>query len=442
MVSAKYESVIGMEVHIELDTKSKMFCSCPSEHFGKPPNSQVCPVCLGLPGALPVPNIEAIKKTQLIGLALGCKLRDFSKFDRKNYFYPDIPKGYQISQYDMPFCYEGKLDYLTEFQVKKMVRVRRVHMEEDTAKMIHIDGASLIDFNRSGVPLVEIVSEPDIHDSQDLRDYLKALIRVIRHLDLSSCDMEKGTLRLEANVSVRKVGSNDLPKYKVEIKNVNSFRYIAHAIDYEFSRQIEILERGETPLQETRGFDENRGVTVSQRVKEEANDYRYFPEPDIPPSRFPEGYVETLRKQISQLPQQAAERLKLQYNFSDHYVNVLTNSPEVLMKFDRLVASGSTHDVSPDEIANAIVNRRVDISLPVEQIIQKFVSAKVTTVTTLDISTHIKEVINENPKAIEDYKKGKKGAIEFLVGRLMAKLKGRMDPVSARKILEQTLQDK
>lgn len=436
-----YEVVIGMEVHIELETKSKMFCACPADHFGKAVNSQTCPICLGLPGALPVPNGEAIGRVQLIGEALGCNLSGFSKFDRKNYFYPDLPKGYQISQYDLPLCVAGRLEFVTGSGAKKTVGIRRVHLEEDTAKMVHEEGASLVDFNRSGVPLAEIVSEPDMRSSEEVKEYLKALVKRIKHLGVSSCDMEKGTLRLEANISVRKAGTEELPGYKVEVKNVNSFRFIASAIDFEKVRQMEIIDKGGSPIQETRGFDENRGVTVGQREKEEAKDYRYFPEPDIPPFRFAESYLLKVKQGMGELPEEAAERLKKLYKLSDGYIAVLTESPERLRMFNRMVEIGQKQGVGATKIANAIVNRRVDLSLAEEEIVSKLANVRPSVDEGQDFSSEVQAVLIENPGPVADYKKGKNGVIDFLVGQIMKRLKGKADPVSVRSALESKLKE-
>jgi aspartyl-tRNA(Asn)/glutamyl-tRNA(Gln) amidotransferase subunit B len=293
---AKYIPVIGMEIHVELKTKSKMFCRCQNSlEEEKIPNDNICPVCTGQPGTLPVPNAEAIKFVQMAGLALNCKLNKKSKFDRKNYFYPDIPKGYQISQYDQPLCQGGYLEV-----DNKKIGITRIHLEEDTGKLMHPKGTeySLIDFNRAGVPLMELVTEPDIESGQEARLFCQKLQQIFRYLEISDADMEKGQMRCEVNISLHQEGEEKLGGTKVEVKNINSFKFVEKSIDYEIKRQTEILASGEKIMQETRGYDSVQNITVSQRKKESAHDYRYFPEPDIPPLEFSEADMENLKRHL------------------------------------------------------------------------------------------------------------------------------------------------
>ena len=285
----KYTPVIGLEVHVELKTNSKMFCRCSADYFGKKPNTHTCPVCLGLPGALPYPNKKAIEWCLMIGLALNCEISLFSKFDRKNYFYPDLPKGYQISQYDEPFCKNGFIDLSN----KKRVGIRRVHMEEDTGKLIHEGNSTLIDFNRSGVPLVEIVTDPDFESAGEVVEYLKKIQQIVRTLGVSNADLERGDMRMEPNISLKNEGQKELPKYRIEVKNINSFKLVDKAIEAEIDRQTQ--NPGQR-FQATMRYDEKTNTTVTMRLKEEAADYRYFPEPDIPPFHWQQAYIEKLKK--------------------------------------------------------------------------------------------------------------------------------------------------
>ncbi|MBI5449241.1 Asp-tRNA(Asn)/Glu-tRNA(Gln) amidotransferase subunit GatB, partial [Candidatus Gottesmanbacteria bacterium] len=396
-----YTPVIGLEIHVELKTKSKMFCRCKNDPFfaGKP-NIYTCPVCLGLPGALPVPNRKAVEWTILLGLALGCTINENSKFDRKHYFYPDLPKGYQISQYDQPLAIEGSLG---------RIRIRRVHLEEDTGKLIHsiIDGkaVTLVDFNRSGVPLVEIVTEPDIMSGEEAKIFLKNLQQIVRYLGISDADMEKGSMRLEPNISVRAISSQQsaasqkLPDYKVEVKNINSFNFVKRAIEYEVARHVEVLKQGKTPAQETRGWNETKGITVAQRTKEEAADYRYFPEPDIPPMKWGKSQITNLKSQIGELPDEKKTRFMKGYELNEYDASIITETKEKAEYFEE--AAKVNGQVTPKTIANWMINRNIDINevLPV-QLIERIIKAKqVTAVSDDELEKVIMQVISENQKA-------------------------------------------
>ena len=392
-----WQTVLGFEIHIELSTKSKMFCGCPADHFAKEPNTQICPVCLGLPGALPVPNVRAIEWCIKLGLALGCKISLKSKFDRKNYFYPDLPKGYQISQYDQPFCINGEL---------LGHKIRRVHLEEDTGKLQHLGPETLIDFNRSGVPLVEVVTEADFKDSNDSDLFLKELQQIVRALDISTADMEKGSMRLEANISVKPSEIMGFPPYKVEIKNVNSFRFVKKAVDFEVVRQTKLLEQGKTPVQETRGFKETTGETFSQRIKEEAHDYRYFPEPDIPPFEFTPEQIETWRRELPILPFE--KRLQLiKLGISEINAITIVSSSARLQKFDEL---SKIH--GPVLVANAIINS------PIENLKNLSISEKALFTDEAKIREVAEKVIASNNQIIESIKAGKLQAIGALIGQI------------------------
>ncbi len=396
----KYTPVIGLEVHVELKTKSKMFCSCSADYFGKEPNSHTCPVCLGLPGALPVPNKLAIAWCIKIALALNCKINEFSKFDRKNYFYPDLAKGYQISQYDLPFGHDGKMI----LKSGKIIRIRRVHMEEDTGKLSHLSvdekRVSLIDFNRSSVPLVEIVTEADFSNATDVKEYLEKLQQVVRYLDVSNADMEKGEMRLEPNISLSTkipstdqnhfIDEKDLPNYKVEVKNINSFKFVEKAITFEIARQQELLDKKETPAQETRGWDEKKQRTFSQRLKEDAMDYRYFPEPDIPPIITTKAEISRLKDEVPELADKRSMRFEEQYAIPSYDAEILTREKALADFFEETVSlchpersdnevKGS-HTITAKEIANAIINKKIDYTaISPAELVKQIVGGKQTT---------------------------------------------------------------
>jgi aspartyl-tRNA(Asn)/glutamyl-tRNA(Gln) amidotransferase subunit B len=422
-----------------------MFCGCPAEHFGIAPNTHTCPVCLGLPGALPVPNKKAVEWTIMLGLALGCKISSVSKFDRKNYFYPDLPKGYQISQYDQPLCVDGSL-LIGEEKSNKSIRISRVHLEEDTGKLQHQNETTLVDFNRSGVPLVEIVTEPDFRSIEEVDRYLKKLQRIVRYLGISGADMEKGSMRLEPSISIavqetgnkkQETNLSKLPEYRVELKNINSFRFARKALEYEIKRQTEILEQGETPAQQTRGWSETKNATVLQREKEEANDYRYFPEPDIPPMRFTKSQIADLKLHIPELPDVKIARFQKDYGLSQYSSDILAEDKAVADYFETAV--GLSPEMTND-IANWIINRRIDINsvLPAQLIIQLKTSQRSSQIDEEELEKIVRRVLQENPKALEEYRKGKLGVIGFLIGSV-AKIDPKIDRVQIRRSLERIL---
>lgn len=390
----KNQPIIGLEVHVELATKSKMFCGCPAEHFGKMPNTQTCPVCLGLPGALPVPNKKAIEWTIKLALALGCKINLESHFDRKNYFYPDLPKGYQITQYETPFGEWGSLG---------KIRIRRVHLEEDTGKLQHNGVETTIDFNRSGVPLVEIVTEPDFRSLEEVDTYLKKLQRIIRYLGISNADMEKGSMRLEPSISlavipaVAGIHNLELPNYRVELKNINSFKFVKKALEYEIERQ-----KTEPHVMQTRGWDENKGVTFPQRGKEEAHDYRYFPEPDIPPIILNSNYVLSI-KYYGELPDEKLARFIKQYGLTNYQANILTESIKIADDFEEKIRNNPGFIAL--DVANAVINKR------------PLMTKSTTPVNEEELNVIIKKVLAENSQAVLDYKSGKTQILGFLVGQ-------------------------
>lgn len=431
-----YKVIIGLETHVELKTVSKMFCGCKNDpfHAGKP-NIYTCPVCLGLPGALPVANKKAIEWTIRLGLALGCKINSLSKFDRKHYFYPDLPKGYQISQYDMPFCYGGKIE--TSFGT---VGITRVHLEEDTGKLMHetVNGrkVSLVDFNRSGVPLVEIVTEPEIYSSGQAKEYAKKLRQIVRYLDISDCDMEKGGMRLEANISLLyqksniknqndsvKIKNEDLPKYKVELKNINSFRFLERGIEYEIERQKEILETGKTPVQETRGFNAEKGITYSQRTKEEAADYRYFPDPDIPPIRIDERWMGEIKDSLSQSRDGLLADWQKKYQLKPETVELLFETADEAKWFDSLFAEAAEQKIPVEKLANQLVHKKTGSVFfkdsPTKAIDDYKKTTAVADISDEDLKEIIGKVLKDNPGAVSDFKSGKSNAMNFFVGQVM-----------------------
>ena len=478
-----YIPTIGLEIHAELKTKSKMFCSSLNDPLEQHPNVNVCPICMGHPGTLPVANKVAIKKVQKVGLALSCNLTLFSKFDRKNYFYPDLPKGYQITQYDLPFCKDGYLDI-----AGRRIRITRIHLEEDTGRLLHPAGAdySLVDFNRAGVPLMELVTEPDITSAQEAKAFAQELQMLFRYLAASDANMEKGQMRVEANVSVRLKEQEQLGT-KVEVKNLNSFRAVERAITFEIARQSQVLESGQKVILETRGWDATKGETFSQREKEEAHHYRYFPEPDIPPFRFTKEEFDELKSELPELPWQRRERLAAEYklgpketevfvqqkDIGEYFEKVVSElgpnlTPERLQKLTKLSANYIITDligllkskdflnqvlITPENFAELVLLiEKGEISSPIAKQVLKEMFAKggdpsqiieekgLTQVSDeASIQKIAKEVLQKNPKAVADYNKGKENALQFLVGQLMARTKGTVNPETARTILQSLL---
>src|SRR5579859_673113 len=352
MADGSYEAVIGLECHVQLATHSKMFCSCSSGYAGSPPNTHVCPICFGMPGVLPVMNRTAVEYTLLTGLAMNSDIPEATKFDRKNYPYPDLVKGYQISQYDMPLVKGGWVEITTpDNPAPRRIRLERVHLEEDTGKLTHAAGGSLVDFNRAGVPLMEMVSQPDLRTPAEARAYLLKLRAILRTLGVSDADMEKGQLRCDVNVSLRPVGQAQLGT-KVEVKNLNSFRAVQRALEFEIARQTEVLRRGERIAQETRGWVDDRAVTVSQRSKEEAHDYRYFPEPDLPPLFIERAWLDQLRRRMPELPDARRARYMNTFALSAYDAAALSADGGVARLFEDTVRAGADAKKAANWIQN------------------------------------------------------------------------------------------
>ena len=472
-----YEPVIGLEVHVQLKTRSKLFCSCPNE-FGAEPNKNTCPVCLGLPGSLPVLNREVLRLAVKVGLGLQCRVAERLKFDRKNYFYPDLPKAYQISQYDMPVNFKGSLEVETKDGLKR-VGITRAHLEEDAGKLLHegIKDGSLVDYNRAGVPLLEIVSEPDLRSPDEAYEYLTLLKAILQYLEVSDCDMEKGSLRCDANVSIRSRGETQLGT-KVEIKNMNSFRAVQKALVFEIKRQTQATEEGGKIVQETRLWNETRGETLSMRSKEYAHDYRYFPEPDLVPFTISREEVEAIRKTLPELPVERAKRLVRDQGIpkSDAFRLVedrrLAEYYEACLKekaapkpaanwiltelLGNLNARGLGIEKSPvtpgalaglirlienntisGKIAKEVLPQMVESGKPAEAIVKEKGLVQVTDTKLLEEIAE--RVIQASPKSAHDYRNGKKEALGFLVGRVMKETQGKANPKLVNEILERRL---
>lgn len=461
-----WEAVIGMEVHVQVSTRSKMFCSCGSDYLAAPPNARVCPVCLGMPGTLPVANARAVEQVVKSALALNCEITHHTKFDRKNYFYPDLPKGYQISQYDLPLSRDGWL----ELEAGRRVRITRVHLEEDTGKLLHQGDAletateSLVDLNRAGVPLMEIVSEPDLRSADDARDYAMTLRAILRAVGASEADMEKGQLRAEANVSVRRAGSEALG-VKTELKNINSFRALHRAVAHEIERQVAVLESGGEVVQETRGWSEAEQRTFSQRGKEGAQDYRYFPEPDLPPLKIDPAWVEELRASLPELPHLRRRRLMERYELPEFDAVQLTQELEAADLFEAAVAAGAPAKPAANWIIGQsptldaprlaeLVRLVVDGAINRDQGIQVMEEAQRTGQAPGEIvraqglaqvsdeealAGVVDEVIAENPQAAADFRAGKTQALGALMADVKRKTEGRANMKLASQLVRTRL---
>ena len=476
----QYEPVIGLEIHAELQTNSKMFCSCSADYSNAPePNTFICPVCTGLPGAMPVLNKKAIEQAILVGLSLNCSINEFNTFARKNYFYPDLPKGYQISQYDLPIASKGWLDILDDTDSPLRVIVRRVHLEEDTAKLSHEKNYALVDFNRAGVPLLEIVSEPDMRTVEAALSYATKIRAILRYLGVNSGDMEKGVLRFEANVSVRPSGSSEL-RTRTEIKNLNSFRALTRASAYEIERQIKVYEDGGEVVQETLGWNEARGVTVSQRGKEDAHDYRYFPEPDLPPLQLERTWIDAIKNQLPELPDAKTARFISDFKLTPSEAHLLTSEQTLANYFESIVAnSKSSTKTIHSWIAGEFMRYMNDSGLALEEInlpAEKFAQL-IDMVTDKTISGNsgkivlneilkssgdpvqivkeknlaqvsdtgfiqeaIEKILSDNPKEVEQFLAGKETIIQWLMGQVARATKGKADPNVAKELLVKALE--
>ncbi|NWG35104.1 MAG: Asp-tRNA(Asn)/Glu-tRNA(Gln) amidotransferase subunit GatB [Chloroflexi bacterium] len=487
----QYEPVIGLEIHAELITASKMFCGCSADYASAPePNTNICPVCTGLPGALPVANKKAVELAALVALALNCSINKHNTFARKNYYYPDLPKGYQISQYELPIAEKGWLEVHSgsssgaasaAYRDPSRVRVRRVHIEEDTAKLFHEKNYALVDFNRAGVPLLEIVSEPDMHSAEAALDYATKVRAILRYLGVNTGDMEKGVLRFEANVSVRPAGSDEL-RTRTEIKNLNSFRALTRAIAYEIERQIQIYESGGTVIQETLGWDDLRGVTTSQRSKEEAHDYRYFPEPDLPPLQFSDAWIESIRSQLPELPEAKTARFISDFGLTPSEARFLISERALADYFEKVAAAAKSPartvhswiagelmrylndsgmsiedmtlspasfarliDMTTDKVissnsAKVVFNEMLASGGDPEQIVKEKNLAQVSDEN--EIQAIVEKILNDNPAEVEKYLAGKETLLQWFMGQVARATKGKADPNVAKELLVKSLEER
>ncbi|MDE7422345.1 MAG: Asp-tRNA(Asn)/Glu-tRNA(Gln) amidotransferase subunit GatB [Lachnospiraceae bacterium] len=477
-MSKQYETVIGLEVHVELATKTKIFCSCSTE-FGGAPNTHTCPVCTGMPGSLPVLNKQVVEYAIAVGLATNCTITQNCKFDRKNYFYPDNPQNYQISQLYLPICRNGSVEIETE-EGKKSIGIHEIHMEEDAGKLIHDDwdDCSLVDFNRSGVPLIEIVSEPDMRSAEEVIAYLEKLRMIIQYLGASDCKLNEGSMRADVNLSVRELGAEEFGT-RTEMKNLNSFKAIARAIESERERQIDLLESGEEVIQETRRWDDTKEYSYAMRSKEDAQDYRYFPDPDLVPVVISDEWLEEVRKRQPELRDEKMARYAKEYEIPEYDISIITSSKHLADIFEETVAICNNpkkvsnwlmvetmrllkeHDMEPEDIRFSPANLAKLIELAESKVINSSVAKEVfEKVFDEDINPEeyvekhglkavndegalratIEKIVEANPQSVEDYRNGKKKAIGFLVGQTMKEMKGKADPGMINQILTDILE--
>lgn len=477
-MSKQYETVIGLEVHVELATKTKIFCGCSTE-FGGAPNTHTCPVCTGMPGSLPVLNKQVVEYALAVGLATNCQINQNCKFDRKNYFYPDNPQNYQISQLYLPICHDGFVEIETEAG-KKKIGIHEIHMEEDAGKLVHDDwGDSLVDFNRSGVPLIEIVSEPDMRSAEEVISYLDTLRQIIQYLGASDCKLQEGSMRADVNLSIREVGAEKFGT-RTEMKNLNSFKAIARAIEGERERQIDLIESGEAVVQETRRWDDNKQYSYAMRSKEDAQDYRYFPDPDLVPIVISDEWIQKIREKQPELRNAKLERYKTEFDIPQYDAEIITSSKRLADLFEATNAICkkpkkvsnwlmvetfrllSENNQEPEDITFAPENLAALIDLADEGTINSSVAKEVFEkifYENIDPKQYVEEhglksvndegelratiekIVQENPQSVEDYRSGKKKAIGFLMGKTMKAMQGKANPGMVNKILEELLQE-
>lgn len=473
-----YEVVIGLEIHVQMNTKTKLFCRCNNDSFGKQPNSNVCPICMGFPGQLPITNQEAIGKGILTGLALNCNIPNFSKFDRKQYFYPDLPPGFQISQYDEPLCGEGNIEIVKADDSKKAIGITRIHVESDAGKLTHTAHGTLCDYNRSGTPLMEIVSDPDMRSIEEASLYAREVQKIVRYIKTSDADMEKGHMRFDINVSLRPEGQEEFGT-KVEIKNLNSFTSLEKALEFEIKRQTKMLDNNEEIAQETRGWDDAKLETVGQRSKEQAHDYRYFPEPDLPPVTLTDNEIQAYKEQIPELPRAKYERYISDFGLSEENARILTSEPDRASYFETVMAISDDTKLAVSFINTILTKRLSDDGLKFSQspitaenmgqllklvkegsisnnqaktsaIDEMYTTGKDTETVISElgleqvsdtgaIEAMVKEAMEECPAAIEDFRNGKEKALGAIVGKVMQKSKGQANPGLVNKILRELL---